>query len=330
MLLKTTIHFALSIFAAYTSAFPAEEEPGVTIDSNRLVNSTMVPQLDALFHQIAAKYNATEGTASKNGALLRAQILSTTSSANLVKYANYAAAAYNVNSSLWTCAIACQTTATAGTVIYYRWENVVKASIGYVAYNDNNKEIVVGYRGSHSFFDLMTNLNFAKSRWPSNVSGSEVHTGFIKAYQATASAVNNATLTLANRYPAYNIVFTGHSLGSSLAAINAADFATKYPALISRIHLYTYGQPRTGNRAFASWVQDKGFSIYRVVFHRDLVPQLPFTIFDYWHHSQEVWYKPSDGIVFCGANGENPDCEYGVFGLSLTSNDHDGYPGIAH
>ncbi|ORX66606.1 alpha/beta-hydrolase, partial [Linderina pennispora] len=183
---------------------------------------------------------------------------------------------------------------------------------GYVAYNDNNKEIVVGYRGSHSFFDWMTNLNFARSRWPSNVSGSEVHTGFIKAYQATASAVNNAILTLADKYPAYNIVFTGHSLGGSLAAINAADFVTMFPTLTNRVQLYTYGQPRTGNGAFASWIQNKEFPIYRVVYHRDLVPRLLLTTIDYKHHSQEVWYQPSGGTKFCGANGESRDCENSV------------------
>lgn len=49
--------------------------------------------------------------------------------------------------------------------------------------------------------------------------------------------------------PPLDSVATGHSLGGSLAMLAAYDIAARLPTLTVRC--YTYGAPRTGNRAFA-------------------------------------------------------------------------------
>lgn len=64
---------------------------------------------------------------------------------------------------------------------------------------------------------------------------------------------------------------TGHSLGGSLASITALYLAnnTIFPA--NRIRLVTFGEPRTGNVAFARAVEQQVPFRYRIVHRNDLV-----------------------------------------------------------
>jgi predicted lipase len=91
-----------------------------------------------------------------------------------------------------------------------------------------------------------------------------------------ADLLANVTAVVA-QYPDYTIIPLGHSLGGSLASITSvifrANFPNKYiqlyvemyfmPMLMtalsscSAMRLYTYGQPRTGNAIYASWVESE-------------------------------------------------------------------------
>ncbi|KAJ1948397.1 hypothetical protein FBU59_001614 [Linderina macrospora] len=159
----------------------------------------------------------------------RGQVLTTTTQATLEKYAHYAGAAYVVTSKAWDCAISCQYADTAGTVVYHQWADTVDANVGYLAYKENTKEIIIGFRGSQTLFDWITNADFGKDSWPSSVSGSEVHSGFLDAHNAQASTIQSKIAELVAKYPTFNIVFVGHSLGGALAAIGAADLAPRVP-----------------------------------------------------------------------------------------------------
>lgn len=58
------------------------------------------------------------------------------------------------------------------------------------------------------------------------------------------------------------------------------------------VTLYTYGQPRVGNQAFADYVfQSLPDSYIRVVHADDLVPHMPTRIFGFRHAGNEVWYS---------------------------------------
>ncbi|KAJ1949980.1 hypothetical protein EC988_004558 [Linderina pennispora] len=267
---------------------------------------------------------------SNNPVEKRGQVIITTTQATLEKYANYAGAAYVVNSKAWDCPISCQTAATAGTVVYHQWADVVGANVGYVAYKESTKEIIISFRGSQTLFDWITNADFGQDAWPSSVSGSKVHSGFLDAHKAQASTIQAKIAELVAKYPTFNIVFTGHSLGGALASIGAADLARLQPTWASRIVLYTYGQPRTGNSAYASWVQNLGFPIFRVTYQEDMVARVPPTSFGYSHHSQESWYPTGGGLKFCGANGESSTCINSISVFSLSTADHSDYPGLAH
>ena len=67
--------------------------------------------------------------------------------------------------------------------------------------------------------------------------------------------------------------------------------------------LYTYGQPRVGNQAFANFVKDQIPERYRVICYADIVPHLPpqYPI-TYSHFANEVWYQEDmKKYQICGA-----------------------------
>jgi hypothetical protein len=55
--------------------------------------------------------------------------------------------------------------------------------------------------------------------------------------------------------PDYEIHFTGHSLGGSVASFAAMDMSLQMPEIADRIRLYTYGQPRYVHASFSTIVR---------------------------------------------------------------------------
>ena len=54
--------------------------------------------------------------------------------------------------------------------------------------------------------------------------------------------------------PSYSIVVTGHSLGAALASLTAVTLKANF--LNTPLKAYTFGQPRTGNKAYADLIEN--------------------------------------------------------------------------
>jgi hypothetical protein len=73
----------------------------------------------------------------------------------------------------------------------------------------------------------------------------KVHRGFLEVYLSLKTDLQSHLARLAEKYPYYNIVFTGHSLGGALAVLGAVDFAETSPAIYQdRMSVVSYGAPR--------------------------------------------------------------------------------------
>ena len=68
------------------------------------------------------------------------------------------------------------------------------------------------------------------------------------------------------------IFVTGYSLGSALATIGALDLKTIFGHVDQ---LYTFGEPRIGNEAFADFVTRSITERFRIIHYADIVPHLP-------------------------------------------------------
>jgi len=76
--------------------------------------------------------------------------------------------------------------------------------------------------------------------------------------------------------PAPQVFVTGHSLGAAVAVHCAAELGASSHSLGYPIDgVYTYGQPRVGNQAFADFYMVGTQVSWRVTHHRDPVPHLP-------------------------------------------------------
>ncbi|KAJ7629248.1 Alpha/Beta hydrolase protein [Mycena polygramma] len=184
-------------------------------------------------------------------------------------------------------------------------------SHGYVARDDTRKEIIVAFRGTVTPANFITDALGTLVDWDStsgNViapAGTKVHFGFQKAW-STISAQTLATVTTERAaHPDYTIVATGHSLGGALSAIAAITLQMLFPT--ATVKLYTYGQPRTGNAVFATWINTliKPEKCFRVVHSNDGVPTMAPEMLGYMHHSTEYWalspHSPQQTRICTGA-----------------------------
>lgn len=122
----------------------------------------------------------------------------------------------------------------------------------------------------------------------SECNGCYCHPGFKKAYYSIASQVLSAVQNL----PSGKLIITGHSLGAAQATHCAIHLHNNGLAID---HIYTMGQPRVGNKVFASWYDSLGFDHWRVNHHRDPVPHLPWRgLGNYKHILREAYYEKAD------------------------------------
>ncbi|GAB4822203.1 hypothetical protein N2152v2_009249 [Parachlorella kessleri] len=68
---------------------------------------------------------------------------------------------------------------------------------------------------------------------------------------------------------------TGHSLGGAMASLAAVELQQRWPS--SSLQVYTYGQPRVGNRAFAAEYDALVKDHWSVICDQDPVPRVPKT-----------------------------------------------------
>lgn len=206
-----------------------------------------------------------------------------------------------------------------------------------VGYNRKHNVIVVALRGSLSIQDwisdlkaaVMVNLPNAVAKGCTNEC--QVAEGFLESTSSLQLGIQQSVTKILALHPeCQEVVVTGHSLGAAMASLllanNTAAPAISFGHLVRR-PIYTFGQPRVGNKAYANWMR-KIFpknDWYRVVHHDDPVPHLPTASMGYYHQETEVWYSESGlGLgqyEVCNSSGEDGQCSAGTM-LSGEITDH--------
>lgn len=136
--------------------------------------------------------------------------------------------------------------------------------------------------------------------------GCTCHPGFKGSYDSVAGHVRS----LVSRLPVGPLIVTGHSLGGAQAVHFAIDM---HRHGMAPDHVYTIGQPRVGNDAFAAYFDSLGLDHWRVTHHRDPVPHLPWRgLGSYSQVLREAYYEDAnaDGPTrLCAPDvAEDPEC----------------------
>jgi triacylglycerol lipase len=161
---------------------------------------------------------------------------------------------------------------------------------GFVA--ESGDAIIVAFRGTQPNrpMDWFVDLRATSDPWDHQAG--RVHSGFYSALRAVwgVTLVNGEVLPkrLVNR-GSKTIWITGHSLGGALAELCAAQamFVSRIPVQ----GVYTFGQPRVGNKDFATAVNEQlGSGTYRFVNDRDIVPRVPLFSMGFCHYGCQRFF----------------------------------------
>jgi triacylglycerol lipase len=153
------------------------------------------------------------------------------------------------------------------------------------------RDLLVAFRGTADLRNWLTDLDCELIR----VGDFRVHRGFYEALQAVELDLD---LSLGEGRPR-RLWVTGHSLGGALAKLWAL-WAAGHGHEVAGV--YTFGQPRVGDAAFASYYDSvlKARS-FRVVHADDIVPRVPWLLGGYRHAGHEVYFPlggtPRGGVL---------------------------------
>lgn len=112
-------------------------------------------------------------------------------------------------------------------------------------------------------------------------------------------AVRSKLKSLLNEHKTAKFIVTGHSLGGALAILFPTVLVLHEEREIMQklLGVYTYGQPRVGNRQLGRFMEDHLDlpvpKYFRVVYCNDLVPRLPYDdkTFLYKHFGECLYYN---------------------------------------
>ncbi len=141
----------------------------------------------------------------------------------------------------------------------------------------NDKAVILAFRGTEpkDLHDWMTDadVDLVPDPW------GQVHDGFSRALTYIWRDVLTALPAFQNK--GQSLWVTGHSLGAALATLAVAKLRQEDKPVYG---LYTYGQPRTGDRDFANrFNADFQSRAFRIVNQEDIVTRVPMRLMSYSH-----------------------------------------------
>lgn len=155
------------------------------------------------------------------------------------------------------------------------------STTAYVSVNDDLKEIVLVFRGSNDWKDVLMNIRFLKIKTPLN---RDIHAGFLSAYKSVEEDINKwIYLEVPSDYSLY---VTGHSLGGALATLHTLRSMRPIELTV------TFGAPPVGGLNTSKDARYK--NIIRYVYGGDIVTRIPKVGY---YHGGECRYIMMDGIT---------------------------------
>ncbi|KAI0360314.1 alpha/beta-hydrolase [Trametes cingulata] len=227
-------------------------------------------------------------------------------------YTQFARAAYCGSSKVtnWACGEACN--AVPGFQV---------AATGGDGYWPSQHAVVVAHEGTDptAFESDLTDIdipmtNLDATLFPGVSSSVLVHEGFANQQAKTAAAILTATKSLLSKNGATTVITVGHSLGGALAELDSLFFTLNLP---SNIHVksVTYGTPRVGNPAYASFFDSKASSckdvsdFKRINNEQDPIPIVPGRFLGFQHPHGEIHILGEGNAVSCPGDDDASDSQ---------------------
>lgn len=137
-----------------------------------------------------------------------------------------------------------------------------------LVYNGKHSALHISFRGTCNYSDLckVLDLRWRKLR-PHDM---YVHNGF---YDKFLEIEKYITPIIENNKDIH-IVFSGHSMGGSVAMI-AAYFYHNVKQVSNPISCNTFGAPQTGNKRFIEALSNRLYDLNCISLEKDIIPRIP-------------------------------------------------------
>uniref|UniRef100_A0A914PAD0 Fungal lipase-like domain-containing protein n=1 Tax=Panagrolaimus davidi TaxID=227884 RepID=A0A914PAD0_9BILA len=207
---------------------------------------------------------------------------------------------------------------------------------GYIFAAPSLSSIILVFRGSSPENQVKQELHYTIHHPAKKYSlGGHVNGYFYHGFKALWKAgLQQSFLKLHSRYPTFDIIITGHSLGGAMSALAGPKIAQiivpkKNSINHRKISIYTFGEPRVGDHQFNHVLETAVPEIYRIIHKHDIVAQIPppgmtpFTKSQYFHHQTEIWYNndmaDEESFMICSKKNE---CDETFLKTHANINDH--------
>ncbi|KAH7390318.1 lipase [Cadophora sp. MPI-SDFR-AT-0126] len=205
---------------------------------------------------------------------------------------------------------------------------------GFVALNPAKSLIIIAFAGSgNTIRNWLANFSFVQIAYTlAGCKACTVHSGFAKGWDERRTVILDAVTTAKAAHPDYAVVVTGHSIGGAVGTLAGAELRS----MGIKADVYTYGSPRVGNAAFATFVTAQEGGNYRITHENDPVPQIPPSLIGYEHTSPEYWLTngtattdvyEKENVVVCEGLGST-GCNAGTGLIPISGDAHNHYLGV--
>lgn len=236
------------------------------------------------------------------------------------RYVSYAGAAYCGNLAQWKCPHCRRLGPDVQLLARFNDDKYKTSAI--LAVDNHREELVLAFRGTANFLNWVEDLTFYLTNYY-HAPSARVHAGFDECTRSMLDKVVPRLERLLSqpRFASHRLVVVGHSLGGAMAVLSALGIQRKLGLRWTQLAVYTYGQPRIGNTAFANHVNALPLSITRIVNQNDVVPHAPPRSAKYTHHYAEMYLVDNHYRVCSLEYHEDPNCSTLNF-MNLTIDAH--------
>ncbi|KAH9950599.1 Alpha/Beta hydrolase protein [Amylocystis lapponica] len=241
--------------------------------------------------------------------------LSASELSGFAPYTQFARAAYCPTDKItgWSCGDACnalpgfQPTLTGG--------DGNDVQLFFVGYWPDNNTVVVAHEGTDptQFLSDLTDVdilteNLNGTMFPGVSSDVSVHSGFANEQAKTASSIMAEVKNLISQHGATSVLTIGHSLGGAIAELDALFLVMNLP---SNIHVksFTFGTPRVGNPAFATFFDSLVTDFTRLNNELDPIPTVPGRFLGFQHPAGEIHIVKDNEAVSCPGADDGTDSQ---------------------
>ncbi|PIL25568.1 hypothetical protein GSI_12376 [Ganoderma sinense ZZ0214-1] len=241
--------------------------------------------------------------------------LSTSQFSNYAPYTQFARAAYCASSDIasWNCGEACSANADFQPSLTGGDGNAIQ--LYFVGYWPAQDAVVVAHQGTDptQFLSDLTDLNFGlktldSTLFPGVSSSVQVHGGFADQHAKTASIILTEVKNLLSSTGASTVVAVGHSLGGALAELDAMFFTLNLPSSV-HVKAVTYGTPRVGNPAWATYFDSKVSDFVRIDNKKDPIPIVPGRGLGFRHPHGEIHIMSATAAYSCPGDDDATDSQ---------------------